>query len=99
MDRRGSSATQLKTEQAMRKRIMFLPSLTKTIMIEVSEWERQSSRGLMVNGERYLDKIARDEEEWKNFKDNLKLDRDKRKEDCEKHRRFDNTVPQAKSKR
>jgi len=71
LQQRGAALTkQLMAEEKMAKRIKRdLPKLTEVLIEKLAEWNKVHGCDFQCKGEVYLDVIARQEEEWKQYKD------------------------------
>lgn len=84
LKQRGSAmARQLMEEEKMARRIKReLPKLTKHLEEKLAEWKESHGEDFLFNGEVYADAIARQEEEWQEYKNNeLQLKLRKKQDD------------------
>mmetsp|Transcript_29354 Transcript_29354/g.33778 ORF Transcript_29354/g.33778 Transcript_29354/m.33778 type:complete len:646 (+) Transcript_29354:268-2205(+) len=71
LQQRGSALTrQLLQEEKMNKRIKReLPKVTDALEKKLIEWKKDTGTVFLYNGVPYTDAIARQEEEWRSYKD------------------------------
>lgn len=71
LKQRGAAMTkQLMAEEKMAKRIKRdLPKLTEHLIEKLAEWNENHESDFQFKGEIYLDVIARQEDEWKQYKE------------------------------
>ncbi len=71
LQQRGASMTkQLMREEKMARRIKGLPKLTRDLNEKLHEWKEVNHEDFQYHGEAYLDVMERQEEEWKQYKEN-----------------------------
>ena len=71
LQQRGASMTkQLMREEKMARRIKGLPKLTRELNEKLREWKEENHEDFQYHSEVYLDVMERQEEEWKQYKEN-----------------------------
>lgn len=76
---RGPTAREdRKREEEMSRRVKGLEKYTKELLIQIEAWEEQSASPFLFAGERYVDRVNAQEEEYADTKNNLRNSRRKK---------------------
>ena len=76
---RGPTAREdRKREEEMSRRVKGLEKYTKEVLHQIESWEEQSCNPFLYSGERYVDRVNAQEEEYADIKNNLRNSRRKK---------------------
>lgn len=84
LQQRGAALTkQLMMEEKMAKRIKKdLPKLTEMLEKKCREWQQEQGEPLLYKGDPYMDTMRKQEEEWRDYKDEEANDKLRRKQEA-----------------
>ena len=91
-----------KREEEMSRRVKSLEKYTKELLHQIEQWEEQSGSPFLYSGERYVDRVNAQEEEYAETKNNLRNSRRKKDGKPEANasskivaKRFSSTLPSS----